>query len=46
MGVTAQIETEMAEIFRRIFGLRLAAQHDFVDQPFDVAAFDARQDAC
>ena len=45
VGVAAQIEAEMAEIFRRIFGLRLGAQHDFVDQPFDVAAFDARQNA-
>ena len=35
----------MAEIFRRIFRLRLTAQHDFVDQPFDIAAFDASEDA-
>ena len=43
--VAAQVEAEMAEILRRIFRLRLAAQHDFVDQPFDVAALYARQDA-
>ena len=45
MGIAAQIEAEVAEIFRRIFRLRLAAQHDFVDQPFDIAAFDAGEDA-
>src|SRR5579872_4116326 len=45
MRVAPQIEPEMAEILRRIFSLRLRAQHDFIDQPFDVAAFDTRQNA-
>ena len=40
MGVAAEIEAEMAKILRRIFRLGLAAQHHFVDQPFDIAAFD------
>ena len=41
MRVAAQIEAEMAEILRRIFGLRLRAQHHFIDQPFDIAALHA-----
>src|SRR5260370_7177984 len=45
MGVAAQIEAEMSEILRRIFVLRLRAQHHLIDQPFDIAAFDSRQDA-
>src|SRR5690349_18467304 len=43
MGIAAQIEAEMAEIIRRIFSLRLRAQHHFIDQPLDVAAFHPRQ---
>ncbi len=35
----------MAEILRRIFRLRLTAQHDFVDQPFELAALYPRQNA-
>ena len=45
VGVAAQVEAEMAEILRRIFGLRLAAQHDLVDQPLDLAAFDLGKNA-
>ena len=45
MGVAAQVEAEMAKVLRRIFGLRLAAQHDLVDQPLDLAAFDLGEDA-
>jgi len=45
MRVAAQIEPEMAEILRRILRLRLRAQHHFIDQPFDVAALHARQNA-
>ena len=45
MRVAPQVETEMAVILRRVFGLRLAAQHDLVDQRLDVGPFDARQDA-
>ena len=41
MRVAAQVEAEMAVILGRIFGLRLRAQHDLVDELFDVAAFDA-----
>ena len=40
MRIAPQVEAEMAEILRRIFRLRLAAQHHLVDQPFDIAAFD------
>ena len=35
----------MAEILRRIFGLRLAAQHDLVDQTLHLAAFDLGENA-
>ena len=45
MGVAAQVEAEMAVVLGGIFGLRLRAQHHLVDQLFDVAAFDAREDA-
>ncbi len=38
MGVAAQVQAEMAVILRRVFGLRLRAQHDFVDQRLGVAA--------
>ena len=31
MRIAAQVEAEMAVVLRRIFGLRLRAQHDFVD---------------
>jgi hypothetical protein len=34
----------MAEIFRRVIGLHLRAQHDFVYQPFMLAAARAFQD--
>ncbi len=35
----------MAVIFRGIFGLRLRAQHDIVDELLGVTAFDARENA-
>ena len=44
MRVAAQIEAEMAVVLGGIFGLRLGAQHDLVDQLLDVAALHARQD--
>ena len=39
--VAAQVEPEMAVVLRRVFGLRLGAQHDLVDELLDVAALDA-----
>src|SRR5436853_340527 len=39
MRIAAQIQAEMPVIFRRIFGLRLRAQHNLVDKLLDVAAF-------
>ena len=45
MRVAAQIEAEVAVILGGVFGLRLAAQHHFVDQLLGVAALHARQHA-
>jgi hypothetical protein len=45
MRVAPQVQSKMAEILRRIFRLRLAAQHHFVDQPLDLAALDPLQNA-
>ena len=44
MRVAPQIEAEMADIVRRIFGLALRAQHHLVDQLLVVGALDALQD--
>ncbi len=38
MRVAAQIETEMSVILDDIFGLRLGAQHDFIDEMLVFAA--------
>ena len=35
MGVAAQVEAEMAVVLVTVFGLRLGAQHDLVDQRLD-----------
>ena len=45
MRVTAKVEAEMAVILRRIFRLRLRAQHHFVDQRLVVLALHQRQHA-
>ena len=45
MRVATQVEAEMAVILRGVFGLRLAAQHDLVDERLDVAALDAGENA-
>ena len=44
MRVTAQVEAEMAVILVAVFGLRLRAQHDFVDQRLDRLALHPAQD--
>src|SRR6476646_7777303 len=41
MRVAAEIESEVAVIFRGILGLRLGAQDNFVDQLFGITAFYA-----
>src|SRR3972149_81073 len=43
--VAAQVEAEMAVVLRRIFGLRLAAQYDFVDELLAIAALYLGEDA-
>ena len=43
--VAAEVQSEVAVVLRRIFGLRLRAQHHLVDELLDVLAFDLRQDA-
>ena len=45
MRVAAQVQAEMAVILRRVFGLRLRAQHDLVDELLGVAALDLGEDA-
>ena len=45
MRVAAQVQAEMAVILRRVFGLRLRAQHDFVDQLLGIAALHAGEHA-
>src|ERR1700691_727509 len=45
MGIAAQVETKMAEILRRIFRLRLTAQHHLVDHALGIAALYHLQDA-
>ena len=41
--IAAQIEPEMAVVLRRVFGLRLGAQHHLVDQLLVLGAAHARQ---
>ena len=43
MRVAAQVEAEMAVVLMGIFGLRLCAQHDFVDQRLRRLALDASE---
>jgi hypothetical protein len=43
MGITAQIEAKMADIVDGIFGLRLGAKHNFIDQDRIRGAFEFRQ---
>ena len=45
MRVAAQVESEVAVVLGRVFGLRLRAQHDLVDQLLVLAALHPRQDA-
>src|SRR5207244_5516942 len=45
MRIAAQIQAEMPVIVRRIFGLRLRAQHNLIDKLVDVAAFHPREGA-
>ena len=45
MRVAAQIEAEMAVILVGVFGLRLRAQHDLVDQRLGRLAAHAREHA-
>ncbi len=45
MRVAAQVEAEVAVVLGGIFGLRLAAQHDFVDELLVVAALHLLEDA-
>ena len=45
MRVAAQVEAEMAVVFMGIFGLRLRAQHDFVDQRLCRLTLDASEHA-
>ena len=45
MGVAAQVEAEMAVVLVAVFGLRLGAQHHFVDQGLDRLPAHAAQDA-
>ena len=45
MRVAAQVEAEMPVILMRIFGLRLRAQNDLVDDVLVLHALHARQDA-
>ena len=44
MRIAAQVEPEMAVVLGGIFGLRLRAQHHFVDQLLGLVAFDALED--
>ena len=46
MRVAAQVQAEMAVILRRVFGLRLRAQHHLVDQLLGVAALHLGEDRC
>src|SRR6478752_1395351 len=43
MRVAAQVESEMSVVLRRVFGLRLGAQHYLVHQFFDVSTFDSAE---
>ena len=44
MRVAAQVQSEMSVILRRVFGLRLAAQHHLVHQLLAIAALHLRED--
>ena len=45
MRVAAQVQAEMAVVLGRVFGLRLRAQHDLVDEELVLGALHASQDA-
>ena len=42
VGISAQVEAEMSVIFDGVFGLRLGAEHHFVDELLDIATFNGR----
>ena len=42
--IAAQVQAEVAVVLRRVFGLRLRAQHHLVDQLLVLGAFHARED--